>query len=325
MKELLILISVVLVLLCLTSCSNASQNQEETNENSSTLVNTTPLEHYDFHTERVLPPEKQNHVLPDAAPNVQNDDYVLSMNDCVGTWRKAPNESEGFSKVFSFWGDGTFVCTEYYNENSMGGNWSFEGDIIVLEAIGSVSGIEPFHQTLTVERTTQHGASGLLLNGELYLDIDEQILFYQAIIGQSAIINDFEGYWQRTRDIWENGAIIEITEQNDAEFHYDIFAMWLAQRFGNRNCVAYIVAPNQAFAYVEPLHEWWEYGRLLLFTLLDGELVIEYDGGSFGEGLGFGANVTANGFYTRDKPMYSNTYIDGEYPAIEDFRAGVVH
>ena len=224
----------------------------------------------------------------------------LTVDDCVGLWRKAPNEMEGFTKVYHFADTKEFQCFE--REAVSYGQWSLENDVIILKFDDN-----DMSESLVAGTTSRYGVSGLILNGELYVDLEKEHIYFQSLDDDIKNAVDFSGEWNRTNVVRAESAVLRIHSQTDSEFQFDIEAIWDAH-IGTMSDTVHIIAPNQGYCYIAP--EYSDNYGVLLFTLIDNVLCIEYDGSILA--LEFGANVSAHGAYTKGDPIYVNTNIIDE-------------
>lgn len=248
---------------------------------------------------------------PTASPEIQiPDSPSLTTADCLGVWRKAPNEKEGFTIVYSI--DETGEFRRFIRDDVNYGTWSLEDNAITL-TYGDDDNTPS--TTLAIETANYYDVPALFLGGELYLDVWKEHIYFQEIRKNYDNAIDFTGQWKRTNVIRANAASMEIQEQTESGFQFDIDAIWAAHT-GSLYDTAYLIAPNQAFYFLEP--EYSDYCGVFLFTLIDDELCVEYDGLSYA--LPFGANVTAHGTYTKGEPSYTNANIVNEIMATEEIR-----
>jgi hypothetical protein len=238
---------------------------------------------------------------------------ILTTEDCVGIWRKAPVDGEGFSQLYDLMDNGSFSCQNCSLYSS--GQWTLSDNIITLETNPLFNDTAISTEQFSVETAYYYDVPGLLLNGELYLNTDKQYIYYQSINKRIEKTKDFTGKWNRDSEMRAYAAFLDITEQTDRKFNFCIQAYW-ATHSGVMEDVATIIAPNQAFCYIES-YDSADKG-LLLFTLIGDDLIIDYDGEIFA--LGFGHNVTADGIYIQGKPAYENICVTDEYLPTEEIQ-----
>lgn len=227
-------------------------------------------------------------------PRSQPKDEKATSAACVGVWRKAPDDKQGFTKVYSFDATGTFVSLVL--DKVEHGTWSLENNMIVLQYDDDNKLLK-----MKLDMTNNPRIPGLILDDELYIAVEKEHLYFQTLSKSFKATADFAGQWKRTNVIRALDASLKIYQQTDSEFRFDIEAMYAAHS-GSLSDTAYFIAPNQAFCFLESNDQ-----GLLLFTLIDDEICLEYDGSIYA--LGFGANVTAHGTYTKNTPSYTNANI----------------
>lgn len=231
------------------------------------------------------------------------EDYDPAMVPYLGHWRKVLNEDNAEIQSFHFLGDGRFIYLDETNER-LEGKWTLEDNAILLEYDSYFMDQErevPPDRSVAIKIVSYEGVSGLVLDGELYLDTQQQHFYYQTLCEEQIESGDFAGSWSRTIIKQAASAGIGITNQTESSFHFTINAR-SSLSIGHMNGVAYIFAPNQAYSYIEPRGHSEGTSGFILFTLRDDEMLITYDGDI--NALGFGVGVTVGGTYTKEEPVY---------------------
>ena len=317
-----IVLIMVVILLFMSACVSITQSNETTESPESSASKTqsdTPAELPVSSTQSDIPTEFASSMSEttsvdvtttscDIVDNMQEVVDVLTVEYCIGKWRKASNANEGFSEYYSFWDNGSYRSWNSYEYSY--GEWMLTDNTITLSSQ---------KLSISVEATSYNDVTGLLINGELYLNTDGQHQYYQAISGENQIQNqntkDFSGSWKRTDVIRAYNASLEINFQTETSFLFSILA-FSGGNSGYMEDEAYFIAPNQAFCYIESTY--LDDNGLLFFTLIGDDLVIDYDGNILV--LGFGNNVTAEGIYTKGEPNYTNANIVDEYLPTQEIR-----